>query len=312
MKTIPKSGGNGIRAPTMNNGLLCFGMGYCARSLARSLAQSLGREGWNVAGTARTPEAASAAESAGAEMFCFDGTRPLENGAAMLTRFSHLLISIPPDGDDDPVLSHHRDDIAGCVGNGTLRWIGYLSTTGVYGDHQGAWVDEAASCAPTSDRACFRSRAEHAWLRLAEDIGAPVQVFRLAGIYGPGRNQLAAVHAGTAHRVHKPGQVFSRIHVDDVAGVLRASMARPRPGAIYNVCDDEPAPPEDVVAFAARLAGVTLPPVVPFAQAGLSAMARSFYADNKRVSNDLIKRELGYALKYPTYRDGLRALAETR
>jgi nucleoside-diphosphate-sugar epimerase len=288
-------------------GLFCFGLGYCAQSLAASLK----RRGCKVAGTARTPEAVSEVENSDTEVFCFDGKSPVGNMAAILTRISHLLVSIPPDGDEDPVLTHHRDHIAGCVGDGTLRWIGYLSTTGVYGDRQGAWVDETTPRSPTSDRARFRSHAEQAWLSLAEDAHAPVHVFRLAGIYGPGRNQLAAVRVGKAHRVQKPGQVFSRIHVDDVTGVLTASMARPRPGAVYNVCDDDPAPPEDVVTFAAQLAGVTPPPVIPFSDADLSAMARSFYADNKRVSNDLIKKELGYALKYPTYRDGLQAIAET-
>ncbi len=185
-----------------------------------------------------------------------------------------------------------------------------MSTTGVYGDHQGRWVDETTPTVPTSDRARFREKAEQAWLRLHEDTGVPVHIFRLAGIYGPGRSQIDNVRAGVAHRVRKSGHVFSRIHLADVAGILQASMMQPRPGAIYNVCDDEAAPPDEVVAFAARKLGVAPPPLVLFEQAELSFMARSFYADNKRVRNNLVKSEFEYTLKYPTYREGLKALAE--
>lgn len=283
-------------------GLFNFGHGYCAQALAGSVAQ----DGWSVAGTTRDP-----VSSGGVQLYPFDRAHPLGNAAELLTGFDHLLVSIAPDADGDPVLSCHGDQIGACARNGTLRWIGYLSTTGVYGDHGGGWVDEATPVAPASDRAHYRVVAEGAWRRLADETGAPVHIFRLAGIYGPGRNQVDAVRAGTAHRIHKPDQVFSRIHVDDVAGVLRASMARPRPGAIYNVCDDLAAPPDEVVAFAAELAGVSPPPVVSYADADLSPMARTFYADNKRVKNQLLKDELGYDLKYPTFREGLRALAAT-
>lgn len=292
-------------------GLFNFGFGYCARALAASVAQ----DGWRVAGTTREPELERESRDE-AQLYSFNRDNPLADGGEVLTGFDHLLVSIAPDGapdgapddDGDPVLSCHGQQIGECARNGTLRWIGYLSTTGVYGDHGGDWVDETTPVAPVAERARNRVAAEDGWRRLADETGAPVHIFRLAGIYGPGRNQIDAVRAGAAHRIHKPGQVFSRIHVDDIAGVLRASMARPRPGAIYNVCDDEAAPPDDVVAFAAELAGVPPPPRVPFADANLSPLARSFYADNKRVKNRLLKDELGYVLKYPTYREGLRAL----
>ena len=186
--------------------------------------------------------------------------------------------------------------------------MGYLSTTGVYGDHGGAWVDEATALTPNTERGQRRLAAEEQWLALHRDHGLPVHVFRLAGIYGPGRNTLDNLRDGTAKRVVKPGQVFSRIHVDDIAGVLLASMARPNPGRAYNVADDEPCPPQDVVTFAAELLGLAPPHEIPFEDARLSPMARSFFADSKRVSNARIKSELGYSLRFPTYREGLKSL----
>jgi nucleoside-diphosphate-sugar epimerase len=191
-----------------------------------------------------------------------------------------------------------------------LAWVGYLSTTGVYGDRQGGWVDETSALQPTGERGRRRVAAERAWLDLHRRRGVPVHVFRLAGIYGPGRSAIDTVLAGEAKRIDKPGQVFGLIHVADIAAVLEASIARPNPGAIYNVCDDDPAPPEAVIAEACRLLGRTLPPLVPFAEAKrtMSEMALSFYADNKRVRNDRIKKELGVVLTYPSYRDGLAAL----
>jgi nucleoside-diphosphate-sugar epimerase len=203
------------------------------------------------------------------------------------------------------VLRHYRELVAGLS---TLDWIGYLSTVGVYGDQSGALVDETATPLPNNERTKARAVAESGWLALGEEIGRPVQVFRLAGIYGPGRSALDKIAAGTARRVVKPGQVFNRIHVEDIATVLEASMARPRAGAVYNVADDEPAPPEDVVAYAAALLGVEPPPAVPFAEAELTPMARSFYSNLRRVCNARIKSELGVALAYPTYREGLRGV----
>ncbi|MCZ6764549.1 MAG: NAD-dependent epimerase/dehydratase family protein, partial [Alphaproteobacteria bacterium] len=186
------------------------------------------------------------------------------------------------------------------------------STTGVYGDRAGDWVDETSPLKPTGARGRARVKAEAAWREAGDAHGLPVHIFRLAGIYGPGRNALETVRAGTARRVVKPGQLFARIHVDDIVSVLRASIDRPRPGAIYNVCDDEPAPAQDVVAYACRLLGVMPPPEEPFEKAvasgSLSDMAQSFYADNRRVANRLIKEELGVRLAYPSYREGLDAL----
>jgi nucleoside-diphosphate-sugar epimerase len=218
---------------------------------------------------------------------------------------THILVSVPPDAGGDPVLDRHGDDLAALP---TLAWLGYLSTTGVYGDRGGDWVDETSPLLPTGERGRRRVAAETAWLELWRRRCVPVHIFRLAAIYGPGRSPFAALRAGTARRIDKPGQLFSRIHVEDLARVLRASIARPRPGAVYNVCDDMPAAPEAVMAHAAALLGIAPPPLVPFADAGLSPMALSFYDDNKRVRNALIKTELGIALRFPDYRTGLAAI----
>jgi nucleoside-diphosphate-sugar epimerase len=228
--------------------------------------------------------------------------------ASVLNPATHMLISVPAEEEADAVLRWHAADIAKLP---HLKWLGYLSTTGVYGNTDGAWVDETTPINPTQGRSKRRAEAEAGWLALHRDHGVPVHVFRLAGIYGPGRNQLQGVKTGKAHRIIKPGQVFCRIHVEDIAQVLRASMRRPDPGAIYNLADDEPAPPQDVVAHAAELLGMAPPPDVPFDQANLTPMAASFYADSRRVRNDRIKRELGVTLKYPTYREGLKALLPT-
>jgi nucleoside-diphosphate-sugar epimerase len=222
---------------------------------------------------------------------------------------THILVSVPPDVLGDPVLRCCSEALIARAPE--LAWVGYLSTTGVYGDHGGGWVDEDTPRAPLSARARARAAAEDGWLALHCDHGLPVQVFRLAGIYGPGRNQIEAVLNGTARRIVKRNQVFSRIHVADIVGVLEASMAKPDPGRIYNVADDEPAAPEDVVAFAAELVGRPAPPETAFENATLSPMARSFYGESKRVSNRRIKQELGYRLRFPTYREGLRALRPT-
>jgi nucleoside-diphosphate-sugar epimerase len=283
--------------------LFCFGLGYSALALARALLA----EGWRVAGTCRSEEKRADLENEGIEAFLFDRDRPLADAPAALRRASHVLSSVPPDAQGDPVLDAHGDDIAALS---DLRWCGYLSTTGVYGDRGGAWVDETTPAAPTTDRGRRRHHAEQAWCRLHEERGLPVHLFRLAGIYGPGRNQLESVRNGKARRIDKPGQVFSRIHVDDIVAVLRASMAQPHPGAAYNVCDDEPAPPREVVEYACRLLGVEEPPLVPLEEAGMTPMGLSFFAENKRVRNDRIKTELGVSLRYPSYREGLRALTQ--
>jgi len=277
--------------------LFCFGLGYSAGFLA----PALGGEGWRIAGTSRE----GGVGRDGTALVRFTRGAPLADAAAALAGTTHLLVSIPPDDLGDPVLAEHGDDIARLS---DLRWLGYLSTTGVYGDRGGGWVDEGSALSPTGERGRRRAVAEAAWLALQRAHGVPVHVFRLAAIYGPGRSALDAVRHGRAQRIDKPGQVFSRIHVADLATVLRASMARPAPGTIYNVADDDPAPPEAVIAFACRLLGLPSPPLVPLAEAALSPMAASFYADNKRVANRRIKEELGVRLAYPSFRDGLAAL----
>jgi nucleoside-diphosphate-sugar epimerase len=281
--------------------LFVFGLGYSAQVLARRLRA----RGWRVAGTTRSPEAATALRAEGIEALLFERTRPLSDPAAALAGTSHLLASVPPDEAGDPVLDLHGPDIAACA---SIAWAGYLSTTGVYGDRGGDWVDEDSALAPTGPRGERRLAAERAWLELQRRHGLPVHVFRLAGIYGPGRSAFDQARAGTARRIDKPGQVFSRIHVDDIATVLEASIARPNPGRAYNICDDEPAPPAEVVAQACALLGLEPPPLVPYEAAALSPMARSFYRDNKRVSNRRIKEELGVSLAYPDYQAGLNAI----
>jgi nucleoside-diphosphate-sugar epimerase len=282
--------------------LFCFGLGFSALALARRLR----RRGWQIAGTCRSEDKRAALAGEGIAAFLFDRDRPLADATAALAGTTHLLASVPPDEAGDAVLRQHGAAIAALGGN--VAWAGYLSTTGVYGDRGGAWVDEQAELRPSGERGRRRVAAEAAWRALGRRHGVPVHLFRLAGIYGKGRSALDTVRRGEARRVEKPGQVFSRIHVEDIATVLEASMARPHPGAAYNVCDDDPAPPQEVIAFACELLGVTPPPLVPFAEAELSAMARSFYDDNKRVDNGRIKRELGIVLRYPDYRTGLRAL----
>jgi nucleoside-diphosphate-sugar epimerase len=281
--------------------LFCFGLGYTALALARVLAA----EGWQIAGTTRDPDKRTNLEREGIEVYAFERDRPLEQAERALAGTTHVLSSIGPDEQGDPVLGRHARDLLRCS---SIVWAGYLGTTGVYGNRGGDWVSEADPVAPTMPRTLRRARAEGHWLA----SGLPVHLFRLAGIYGPGpgRSALAAVRAGAARRIVKPGQVFCRIHVDDIAQVLRASIAHPNPGAIYNVADDEPAPPQDIVTFACWLLGIEPPPETPFDQAELSPMARSFYSDSRRVSNARIKEELGVSLHYPSYREGLRALLD--
>ncbi len=290
--------------PARANRLFCFGLGYSAMALARRLIA--GR--WRVAGTCRTAEKAEALRAAGIEPFLFDRGRPLADAAAALAGTTHILSSVPPDTKGDPVLDHHANDLIRLEG---VKWTGYLSTTGVYGDRAGEWVDERGALHPVGTRGKARVAAEEGWLGLGR-VGQKVHVFRLAGIYGPGRSALDTVRGGNAKRVVKPGQVFSRIHVEDIASVLEASIAAPEAGAVYNVCDDDPAPPQDVIAYAAALLGVEAPPEVPYALAekSMSEMARSFYAENKRVMNRKIKDTLGVKLAYPDYRAGLKALLD--
>jgi nucleoside-diphosphate-sugar epimerase len=279
--------------------LFCFGLGFSALVLARRLAAA----GWAVAGTTRRAAKAAELSAEGIAAFVFDRDHPLD--AAALAGTTHLLVSIAPDGEGDPVLDRHAADLAGLP---DLAWIGYLSTTGVYGDWQGAEVDETSALRGAKGRNRRRIEAEAAWLALQAERGLPVHVFRLAGIYGPGRSALDAVRSGRAKRIDKPGQLFSRIHVEDIATTLEASMARPNPGRVYNVCDDEPAAAAEVTAYACRLLGTAPPPLIPLEQAGMSPMALSFWEDNRLVSNRRLHEELGVTLAYPDYRAGLEAI----
>jgi len=282
--------------------LLVFGLGFSARVLVDRLRPT----GWTVRATARSAEKVAALRADGIDAFIFDGTAPIVDKAGAFDGVSHLLLSVPPGADGDPVLEHHGGDIAAMAGD--IAWAGYLSTTGVYGDRAGGWVDETSELTPATERGRRRVEAEAGWCRLWREAGLPIHLFRLAGIYGPGRNALESVRSGRARRVVKQGQVFSRTHVADIATVLEASIARPNPGAAYNVCDDDPAPPQDVVTHACELLGVDPPPEIPFEDAEMSEMGRSFYAESKRVSNRRIKEELGVTLAYPDYRAGLAAL----
>lgn len=281
--------------------ILFFGLGFSARTLAERLAA----KGWAVSATSRSAEGAAAIAAKGYRAFVFDGSSPLPQGA--FDGVTHVVTSAPPGKDGDPVLRQHAGDFASRARQ--FEWVAYLSTTGVYGDHAGGLVTEDTPLTPNTDRGQRRLEAETQWLELWRGHQLPVHIFRLAGIYGPGRNQLLPLLDGTAKRVVKPGQIFSRIHVADIAGILEASMAHPHPGRAYNVCDDEACPPQDVVEYGARLLGLPVPPAIPFEQAELSPMARSFYADSKRVSNARLKSELGVTLAFPTYREGLAALA---
>lgn len=276
--------------------LLCIGLGYTARFFAARIAS----EGWRIIGTAQSEDGAARIASLGYEAIIFNGTAPSEALRIALASATHVLISAPPDAAGDPLLRHHADDLPTA-----LSWIGYLSTVGVYGDHGGAWVDETTVPKPVSNRSRWRLTAEETWLDLAKRSGIRVEIFRLAGIYGPGRGPLESVRNGTARAIVKPGQVFNRIHVEDIANVLAATIARGPALSLYNVSDDEPAPPQDVLAYAAALLELPPPPAVDYATADLTPMARSFYSECKRVSNARLKRALGVTLAYPTFRDGL-------
>jgi nucleoside-diphosphate-sugar epimerase len=278
--------------------LFCFGLGYTAQALGRVLAAA----GWRVAGTSRSAAGAAELERDGWTAVAFSRDHTL--APACFAGATHILVSVPPDEAGDPVLQAMGEVIA----DQRPAWLGYLSTTGVYGDRGGGWVDESADLLPVGERGRRRVAAESAWRDLMRRRNTPVHLFRLAGIYGPGRSALDQLRAGTAKRIDKPGQLFSRIHVEDIVATLCASIAQPNPGAAYNVGDDEPAPPQEVVAHAAALLGLPAPPLEPFDPARLSPMAASFYAESKRVANRRIKQELGVRLAFPTYREGLAAL----
>jgi nucleoside-diphosphate-sugar epimerase len=281
--------------------LLCFGLGYSGGVLSRRLAS----QGWKIAGTSTTQAGAARISALGYRGLVFDGNAKSADVSAALKTATHILLSIPPAADGDPALTAHGDDIADSK---SLRWIGYFSTVGVYGDADGGWVNEDTEARPASERGKRRLDAENAWLDLGRRSGKTVMIFRLPGIYGPGRSTIDDLRNGSARRIVKPGQVFNRIHVEDIASAAEAAVAKPMAGRVYNVTDDEPAPPQDVVAFAAELLGLPVPQDLDFATAELSPMARSFYSESKRVSNVRMKTELGVALDYPTYRQGLQGI----
>ncbi len=278
--------------------LLSFGHGYSAQALARILLP----QGWTITGTTRSVQKAKELQRSGLQAVVW----PDADMADHLAKATHVLVSVGPNAEGDPVLRGVKDQLRAAAG--TIKWLGYLSTTGVYGDHNGGWVDEATPLAPSTQRGHFRMEAEAEWQQLAKQSGLPLHIFRLAGIYGPDRGPFAKVRNGTARRIIKENQVFSRIHVDDIAQVLQASIRQPNAGAIYNLCDDDAAPPQDVIGYAAELLGLPLPKAEPFETAEMTPMARSFYAESKRVRNDRIKQELGIELLYPDYRSGLSAL----
>lgn len=279
--------------------LFCFGLGYCADYLSAKLI----KQGWQVSATCRTSEKAAVLEASGIRPVLLSGKKVTVTD---LGKADHILISVPPEQDgSDPVINFAEAALAALQDQ--IKWVGYLSTTGVYGDHQGAWIDEETPAGLLSERGQRRVAAEAQWAA----TGLPMHYFRLAGIYGPGRNSLRALQNGTARRVVKQGQVFSRIHLADITRILEASMANPNAGRAYSVCDDTPAPPQDVVTYAAELMGVSPPALQDFATAKLSPMARSFYGENKRIRNNRIKEELGVSLEYPDYRAGLSALWES-
>lgn len=284
--------------------LFCFGYGYTCDYLAHALnAQG----DWSIAGTTRDLEKRTLLRSRGVKAHLFDYEHPLGDPYSILHGTTHLLISTPPADEGDPTFVMHAEDLLQIP---TLQWVGYLSTTGVYGDREGGTVDEYSEIRPNNRRGSRRVRAEQQWFSLLQQYGLPLHIFRLAGIYGPGRSALDSVRAGVARRIDKPGQVFNRIHVEDIVQVLMASMDHPNPGAAYNLADDDPVPSHEVILYACQLLGITPPPLIPYDEADMAPIARSFYKDNKRVSNRRIKEQLGVALKYPDFRKGLEACLE--
>jgi dTDP-4-dehydrorhamnose reductase len=332
------------------NTLLAVGLGYSAKEIARRLIKSeglasfplplgevgaerrvrgaedggehtspspqpsphgRGRGTWRIIGTSRDADGVAQIEALGYEALQFTGDAPSAELARAIREATHILHSAPPSADGDPLLVHHEADLAAAP---KLEWIGYLSTIGVYGDTGGAWIDETAAPNPASERSKQRWAAEQAWMDFAASrTSVTAQIFRLAGIYGPGRNSLERLRAGTEKRIDKPEQVFNRIHVEDIAATVLAGIrAGSKATGVFNVTDDEAAPPQDIVAYAAGLLGIEPPPLIPWEEAGksMTPMARSFYLETKRVRNDRIKRDLGVELSYPTYREGLNSLHE--
>ena len=282
--------------------LFCFGLGYSAGVLA----ERLRARDWKISGTSTSQQGVAHIHAAGYHGYVYDGSRASPEIEAALKVATHILLSIPPNAKGDPAFANFADALAESP---SLAWIGYFSTVGVYGDAAGGWVDETTPAKPASERGQRRLAAETQWTEFGKQTSKPVAIFRLPGIYGPGRSAIDAVREGTARRIIKPGQVFNRIHVADIASAVEAAIARPHITGVFNVTDDEPGPPQNVVSYAAELLSVPPPPDLDFATAELSAMARSFYSESKRVRNSRLKNELGVQLQYPSYREGLKAIA---
>ena len=278
----------------------CFGYGYAANYLGHELQNE--EQGWTLGGTVRDIEKQRELLSRRIRARIFDDEHPIADPETLFGRFTHLLLTIPPSQDGDMVFNMHAEDIARLK---NLKWLGYLSSTSVYGDRDGGAVNEQSEVRPTSARGSKRALAEQQWMSLYERYGIPVHIFRLSGIYGPGRSALDSVQAGMSRRINKPGHKFNRIHVEDIAQVLRQSFENPNPGSIYNLADDSPTPSYDVIEYACELLGQPVPPIIPFDDANLAPITSSFYNDNKHVLNDKIKSELGTKLKYENYQKGL-------
>lgn len=285
----------------MSKSLFCFGYGYTCDYLGHELMAS---GNWSVFGTTRDSQKQDMLKRRGITSYIFDYQTPLQAPSRILQDITHILISTPPDDRGDPTYLMHEDDICHLP---NLEWIGYLSATSIYGDRDGKWVDETAFPEPTSKRGSRRLRAEKQWQAVAERCNLPLHIFRLSGIYGPGRSALDSVRAGIARRIEKEGHAFNRIHVEDIVQTLIASMNNPQPNSIYNLADNEAAPSHEIISYACKLLNIQPPPLIPYEEADLAPIARSFYKDNKRIKNNKIKEDLGIQLKYPNHRLGLQA-----
>ncbi len=281
--------------------LFCFGYGYTADYLGHELQTN--HNGWTIGGTTRDKERRNELLARRIRARIFDYEHPIEDPQTLFNRFSHLIISTPPNDQGDPVFNIHAEDL---INLKNLKWVGYLSSTNVYGNRDGAQVDEKSEVRPTSQRGSRRALAERQWLSLYEQHGVPVHIFRLSGIYGPGRSALDSIRVGAARRIEKPGHKFNRIHVDDIIQTLYQSFKNPKPGSIYNVTDDLPAPSHETIAQACEMLNMPIPPITPIDEADMAPIALSFYNDNKYVLNNKIKDELGVNLKYSNYREGLK------
>ena len=286
-----------------NKKLFCFGFGYTCDHLEQYLRSENTDNSWQISGTTSDLDKGQRFEKRDVSLLVQDQERVIGDIGSLIKGTTHLLISAPPKNLGCPIFRSYLRDI---VSLDTLEWIGYLSTAGVYGNRYGNWVDETSEVRPSTIRGTRRAKAEEQWVSLFKRYDAPVHIFRLAGIYGQGRSAIDSINAGIARRIYKEDHVFNRIHIDDISQILAASMLQPNPGAIYNVSDDEPAPSHEVISEAARIMGVEEPPLIDIEYANLAPMTESFYSDNKRISNKLIKEELGITLKYPTFREGLQ------